>query len=289
MNTFYVTKVDKLREKIADAPPPPLSDWPKKSAPFNFSYANAGRIAKIVRGLGSTEALGIDGIPISVLKKGIETLASLLAHLINRSLASGTVPRGFKEGIVHPVFKGSGKCWADLASYRPVSILSAMSKVLEVVVKEDLELHLSQNNGLPTTQYGFRKGRSCTTALASAHARWTEGLKAGQVVGVAAFDLTAAFDTVDKAQLVPKLTALGITGKARSWFESYLSGGQQCVDWNGARSGHIFIEFGVRQGSILGPLLYRIHVADMRDCVGIGSTCNSRYADDTAIWAVGTL
>jgi hypothetical protein len=53
-----------------------------------------------------------------------------------------------------------------------------MSKVLEVVVKEDLELHLSQNNGLPTTQYGFRKGRSCTTALASAHTRWTEGLKA---------------------------------------------------------------------------------------------------------------
>jgi hypothetical protein len=109
------------------------------------------------------------------------------------------------------------------------------------------------------------------------------------VVGVAAFDLTAAFDTVDKAQLVTKLTALGITGKARSWFESYLSGGQQCVDWNGARSGHIFIEFGVRQGSILGPLLYLILVADMPDCVGIGSTCNSGYADDTAIWAVGTL
>jgi hypothetical protein len=66
------------------------------------------------------------------------------------------------------------------------------------------------------------------------------------VVGVAAFDLTAAFDTVDKAQLVPKLTGLGITGKARLWFESYLSGGRQCVDWNGARSGHICIEFGVR-------------------------------------------
>jgi hypothetical protein len=106
------------------------------------------------------------------------------------------------------------------------------------------------------------------------------------VVGVAAFDLTAAFDTVDKAQLVTKLTALGITGKACSWLESYLSGGRQCVDWNGARSR---VEFGVRQGSILGPLLYLILVADMPDCVGIGSTCNSGYADDTAIWAVGTL
>jgi hypothetical protein len=104
------------------------------------------------------------------------------------------------------------------------------------------------------------------------------------VVGVAAFDLTAPFDTDDKAQLVLKLTALGITG-----FESYLSGGRQCVDWNGARSSHIPIKFEVRQGSILGPLLYLIHVADMPDCVGIGSTCNSSYADDTAIWAVGTL
>jgi hypothetical protein len=106
-------------------------------------------------------------------------------------------------------------------------------------------------------------------------------------VGLLAFDLSSAFDTVDKAQLLPKREALCLRGTALVWFTSYLTGGKQCVDWNGTRSGFADVLFGVRQGSILGPILYLILVADMPDCVGIGEEDNSGYADDTAIWAVG--
>jgi hypothetical protein len=76
----------------------------------------------------------------------------------------------FKKALIHPVYKGGGKARRDPTLYRPVAILCALSKVLETVAKEDLEAFMKANDILPTSQHGFRKGRSCTTALATAHA-----------------------------------------------------------------------------------------------------------------------
>ena len=288
MGDFYVEKVDALRDGLSDSPPPP-SDWPCQSTRFRFSFANAGKVSRVVRGMGSTEAIGLDGIPMSVLRKGIEVLAPPIAHLVNRSFASGVVPRGFKCGLVLPVHKGKGKNPAVRESYRPVSILPALSKIIEVIAKMDVQSHLLLINALPGSQWGFRPNRSSTAALATAHAKWIQGSKEGNVVGILAFDLSSAFDTVDKEQLLPKLRALGVGGAALDWFASYLSDGRQCVEWNGSRSDLKMVKFGVRQGSILGPLLYLILVADMPDCLGIGEDFNSGYADDTAIWAIGNL
>jgi hypothetical protein len=83
-----------------------------------------------------------------------------------------------------------------------------------VVVKEDLEAHLDNLGALPNTQHEFRQGCSCTTALATVHARWMAAGREKKVVGILAFDLTAAFDTVAKDQLLPKLAKLSIAGTA---------------------------------------------------------------------------
>ena len=288
-NRYYIDKIDKLRDGIDKSlPPPPASDWPEFSIPFNFTFASAGKVAMVIKGLRPTGALGLDGIPVSVLKKGVEELAAPIAHLINCSLSSGVVPAAFKAAVVVPFFKGKGKCTTDPASYRPVSILPAMSKVLETIVKSDLERHLARTDALPNAQFGFRPGRSPTAALAMAQADWIKGRQKGQVVGVLGFDLSAAFDTINVDQLLPKLEAIGISGMALRWFHSYLTGGCQCVDWLGERSGFLDVKFGVRQGSILGPILYLIMVADLPGCIGIDESGNIIiYADDTAIWAMG--
>jgi hypothetical protein len=284
MNTFFVEKVVKLRVPLIGAPAAPRNSWPPKSSPFSFKYCNAGKIKKIVKGLRSTPAVGVDGIPVAVLKLGIECLASPISHVINRSLATGKVPDGFKQGIVKPVFKGGGKNRNEPSSYRPVCILTALSKVLEVTVKSDLCAHLAKNDAIPTTQHGFRPGRSCATALGSSHAGWLQGLKAGKIVGLLGFDLSAAFDTLHPDTLLQKLEAVGITGRSNSWFRSYLTGGSQCVDWEGAISSFVDVEFGVRQGSILGPILFILHTADMASAVG--TALNVTYADDSNVWAV---
>jgi hypothetical protein len=151
-------------------------------------------------------------------------------------MADGCVPANFKIGKVHPIHKGKGKPREDPASYCPVSILPVLSKVMETHVKENLEDHLRKVNGLRGSQYGFRPRRSCTSALAHTQAGWQSGAAKGQVLGLMAIDLSAAFDTVSTEQLAPTLQALGVTGRELKWLLFYMTGGWQCVVWDGTVS-----------------------------------------------------
>jgi hypothetical protein len=224
---------------------------------FSFSFANAGRISKAIAGLKTTSALCTDGIPVSVLKMGSDVLAGLVSHLVNMSLSAGVFPLAFKTALIHPVYKEDCKARNDPASFRPVAILCALSKVLETMAKEDLEAHMVANNILPTSQHGFRRGRSCTTALASAHAAWVAAKAKGKVVAVVGFDLLAAFDNVGREDLLPKMEAMGIRGKSIKWFRLYLTNARQRVVWDGQVSDVVDVEYGVRP---MDPVLYLIHV-----------------------------
>jgi hypothetical protein len=237
-----------------------------------------------IKGFNNTEAFGTDRIPTSVLKKGVEVLAGPISHLVNCSLAKGRVPAAFKIGLVHPINKGKGKPREDPGSYRPVSILPAMSKVLETLVKGDLEEHYKRVNGLPGSQSGFRPKRSCTSALAHAQAGWLLGAGKGKVVGLMAFDLSAAFDTVAADQLVPTMRALGVTGRKLRWFICYMTGGRQSVVWDGMVGGLVDVLYGIRQGSILFIIL----TSGMADFLGVREDETIVYADDSNIWQTGS-
>jgi hypothetical protein len=151
-------------------------------------------------------------IPVAVLKMGSNILAGAISHLVNMSLSAGVFASAFKTALIHPVYKGGGKAKHDPVLYRPVAILCALSKVLETVAKEDLEAFMKANNILPMLQHGFRKGRSCPTALATAYAAWVSAK--AKVVTVIGFYLSAAFNTVGREDLLLKMSAMGIGGKA---------------------------------------------------------------------------
>jgi hypothetical protein len=170
-------------------------------------------MAKIFSGLKSTSALSTDRIPVSVLKMGSDMLAGPVSHQVNMSLSASVFPSAFKTLLIHPVYKGGGKARNNPGSYRPVAILCALSKVLKTVAKEDLEAYMKEHNILPTSQHGFQKGRSCTTALATDHAAWVAAKARGKVVAVVGFDLCAAFDTVGREDLLPKMETMGIGGR----------------------------------------------------------------------------
>jgi hypothetical protein len=146
------------------------------------------------------------------------------------------------------------------------------------------KLTIHHRHGTPTASTGFD---SCTSALAHAHARWLTGAERGQIVGIMDIDLSSAFDTVAAEQLLPKLQLLGVSGRALAWFKSYLTGGSQQVSWDGTLSDLIAVRYGVRQGSILGPVLFLVLISDMASALGIGDDENVVYADDTTVWQVG--
>ena len=151
-------------------------------------------------------------------------LASPIARLCNLSLSTGVFPDMFKQAIIHPVFKGNGKNPHDPNSYRPISILHSLSKILEKAVREALLDWFELKKFFPDSQFGFLPGRSVTMALACAQTDWIEAKSCGDTVGVNAFDLSSAFDTIDSSALLAKLQSTGITGKPLKWFRSYMSG-----------------------------------------------------------------
>ena len=102
------------------------------------------------------------------MKKGSEILASPIAKFVNLSLSSGKVPKIFKHALIHPVYKGGGKDPRSPGSYRPIAILSAISKVLETIVRDTLMKWLDHHHILPESQSGFRPNRSVAMALACA-------------------------------------------------------------------------------------------------------------------------
>jgi hypothetical protein len=176
-NSYYIEKVRKIRSGRGvengtreSAVTPRSGDTRGKiRSNVSFDFANATWISKVITGLKTASALGTDGIPVAVLKTGSDVLAGPISHLVNMLLSAGGFPSAFKTALIHPVYKGGGKARNNPASYRPVAILCALSKVLETVAKEDLEAFMKVNNILPTSQHGFQKGSSCTTALATAN------------------------------------------------------------------------------------------------------------------------
>jgi hypothetical protein len=224
--------------------------------------------------------IALEGERYNIL--GSDVLARPISHLVNMLLSAGVFPSAFKTALIHPVYKGGKKARDSPASYRPEAILCAMSKVLKTVAKKDLEAFMKANNILPASQHGFQKGCSCTTALATAHAAWVSAKS--KVVAVTGFDLSAAFNTVGREDLLPKMLAMGIGGKELKW---YLTDAKQRVVWDGQVSNIVDVEYGVRQGSLLGPVLYLLHVFNLPLALEIReSDSDTAYADDTAVWVI---
>ncbi len=171
-----------------------------------------------------------------------------------------------------------------------MSILTALSKVLERVVLKQVSRHLAPH--LPPTQFGFRPRRGTTGAIAYAHGCWSAARARGLVLAVAGYDLSSAFVTIDVGMVSSKLKSFGVIEEENKWFLNYLSDRQQQVQYNSSRSSFRSVQYGVPQGSILGPLLFLVLVADLPEellahadgTVEIGV---STYADDTLCWVAG--
>jgi len=142
-------------------------------------------------------------------------------------------------------------------SYRPISNLLVVSKLLERIVAQQLKTYLQSSGLLPSLQSGFRPGHSTETAVLRVLSDLLQAVDSGDVAALVLLDLSAAFDTLDHAILCRRLRlSFGLDGSALAWFESYLHGRSQYVRRGVLRSSSLELICGVPQGSVLGHILF---------------------------------
>ncbi len=235
-------------------------------------------ILKILRNLDVSKATGPDGISNRILRAISQGLHVHLCKFLNFSLSHGVFPAIWKISNVIPIYK---KGESNLVSnYRPISLLSCTSKVLEKAVNEQLNAYLRDNKLLSDKQSGFTQGDSTVNRLIDITNRILKTLDGGSEVRGVFLDISKAFDKVWHSGLIFKLRKMGIGGNLLNWLQSYLSNRTQCVVINGSMSDKLQVSAGVPQGSILGPILFLIYINDLT--IGIQTEINL-FADDTSL------
>ena len=248
------------------------------SSKFQFDIITDDYVFEKICNLSNNKSPGLDGFQAKLLKLAAPTICKPLAYICNLSLLTSTFPSEWKQAKVTPIFKNGDK--SDVGNYRPISVLSIVSKILERAVHDQLYTYLTSNSILHPSQSGFRSGHSTNTALLDVSDFILENMNEGRATAAIFLDLKKAFDTVNHDILISKLHFYGIKGSALNWFISYLTNRSQIVTINSHFSDPQNINIGVPQGSILGPLLFIIYVNSLPDSV----TCKCiMYADDTTL------
>ena len=250
-----------------------------------FHPCNKAEITKLIHKLPNKNSHGYDNISNIMLKLIADELVTPLCIIINQSLESGQFPTGMKLADVVPLFKSKDR--SVESNYRPISLLSTFSKVLEKVVYNRVYTFLDKTGQISSKQYGFRAKHSCEHAVGQLIGSVLKNLENKKLTVSVLLDLSKAFDTIKHEIMLKKLELYGVRGIPLSWFQSYLEERTmrvkcQTTCLNDDSYSDLYpIEYGTPQGLCLGPLIFLIFVNDMSLHISDGDII--QFADDTTL------
>lgn len=243
----------------------------------------AGEVVIKINELDTNKSCGPDGLSAMLIKTHHQAFSQLLRDVFNDCIKTGIFPPSLKTARVIPIHKAGSK--TDVNNYRPISVLSVLSKILEQLLVGRITDYLLKKKLLYTHQYGFRTGSSTLTAAIELVDEIYEAFDERKIVGVCFLDLRKAFDTIDHDVLLKKLDCHGVRGKSNDLIKDYLTDRKQYVVTNGACSDVRGMSVGVPQGSNLGPLLFLVYINDLYKLKLHGKP--RLFADDTSLSYVG--
>lgn len=247
-------------------------------AKLDIIQTEENEVLKLLQSVNINKSSGSDGLNNIILKRCAISLYKPFTKIFNYSLSRGVFPSKWKISNVCPVFKSGDK--QNIANYRPIALLSSISKCLEKIVYKRLYEHCIENDLLIENNSGFKKNDSTINLMIDITHKIYKSIDEGKDMCCVFLDVSKAFDKVWHEGLIFKLKQFGVAASILDWFIDYLSNRSQNVLINGKSSSIKQIFAGVPQGSILGPLLFLIYMNDINEGI---SSCMKLFADDTSL------
>ena len=232
----------------------------------------------------SKSSPGNDLIHNQFLKNLPQEYKTWLLSLFNKSLESGSIPSDWKESLILPILKPS-KDSTTPSSYRPISLLSCVGKLMERIISWRVQWYLETGSHLLPEQFGFRPCRSTVDPLSILEHTIQKSFRTQKITLVVFLDLSAAFDRAAPKAVLTKLAGMGVEGNILRWLYNYLSNRRFSVSVNSKCSDQRQITSSVPQGSVLSPALFNVLLSDLPQSREVKTLV---YADDITLYVTAT-
>lgn len=251
----------------------------------SITYPSTHDVKFHITKLKSSKAPGSDSVHNVLIKKLPYSALVYLTFIICCCFKLSYFPSAWKTAKVIAV-KKPGKNPSEVTSYRPISLLSSLSKILEKIIVSCLNQHINNNNILPEEQHGFRQRKSTCHHLHHIRNHVRNNLSQRLSTGMILVDVEKAFDRVWHNALIFKLINFNFPKHIVQLLHNYLENRSFVVNVAGKRSQSYDVPFGVPQGSCISQILYNIYTADtpqLPDCH------RALFADDIAFYVSSSL